>query len=322
MVREYSQPGVQGEHSRHGAPAEDAQPNDSPSITVIIPVFDDADGLRQCLEALERQTMPRARFEAIVVDNGSKTSAASLVAQFSFAKYCFEPKKGSYAARNAGIRQASAPLLAFTDSDCRPQPNWLEEASAFFDREASVDAAGGQVELSVSTRRSVAELHELLLPPIPQKHLVECAGFAATANLIVRAPVFQSVGPFNEDLLSAGDWEWGSRLTAGGHTLHYLPHCSVIHPARTSVRSLIQRRRRVEGGRLHLARVDGASGYRSSAIRPYPPRALLAYMLFAHPRRLGLQRIEGMKVLLLGGLLVAVRILENVRLRFGGTPER
>lgn len=94
-------------------------------VTVIIPVYNNAEMLALCLEAIRAQTFPAERFEVIVVDNASTDNCRSVVDAHGFI-YLLETKPGSYAARNAGIRLAKGEILAFTDSDCRPASGWLE----------------------------------------------------------------------------------------------------------------------------------------------------------------------------------------------------
>jgi glycosyltransferase involved in cell wall biosynthesis len=292
-----------------------------PLISVIVPVFNDIDGLRRCLEALDRQTLPKSNFEVVIVDNGSHQPIAPMVMTFNFARCVIEEKRGSYAARNTGVRIATGALLAFTDADCQPRPDWLEQASKIFDFEKTVSAIGGIIELELSIARTAAELHESVLSPFPQEQLIALGQFAATANLVVRASVFEEVGPFNEDLLSAGDREWGNRLIAAGFQLRYSEECAVLHPARKTIRSMINRRRRIMGGALGLASIRPSSEV-TAYPRIYPSRRRLLFDLIVKPQKFNLERVEGLKVLALAGLLVAVRITEGLRLRLGGQPVR
>lgn len=297
-------------------------PVGTPVISVIVPVFNDSAGLRRCLEALERQSLPRDQFEVIVVDNGSNPPMGPVVAPFRFARCLVEATPGSYAARNAGVRQASGQLLAFTDADCQPIPDWLEQALGIFEREPGLSAIGGRIELIVSGERKLAELYELVLTPFPQQKFVEGEGFAATANMVVRHAAFNQVGPFNEALRSSGDRDWGNRLVTAGYQLRYAPQCVVAHPARRSVRSLVEKRRRIEGGAARLAMARDAVAPRRIMNRLHPPRASLARTLLLCPAEYGLGRIEGLQVLALAVGLVGVRIVEGARVRLGGDPVR
>lgn len=91
-----------------------------PFVSVVIPVFNDAERLEMCLRALEDQTYPADRYEVILVDNGSDASMEGLAAGFAGTRVAYEDRPGSYAARNKGVSLARGEVVAFTDSDCVP----------------------------------------------------------------------------------------------------------------------------------------------------------------------------------------------------------
>ncbi len=102
----------------------------SPCFTsIIIPVYNDVTSLTKCLEAIDLQSYSKELFEVIVVDNRSEEDIKFIVSQFSWAKYAFESKPGSYAARNKGLTVAKGRLPGFTDADCIPAPDWIEQVS-------------------------------------------------------------------------------------------------------------------------------------------------------------------------------------------------
>ena len=291
-------------------------------LSIIVPVFDDAAGLHRCLVAMDRQTLSKNRFEVIVVDNGSRSALNRVVAPFRFARLVMESKPGSYAARNAGVALAKGDIFVFTDADCEPSTDWLEQVVRVFDSQPELGALGGRINLRISGLRTTAELYELVLSPFPQQEFVQQMNFAATANLAVRAHVFRAVGRFNERLLSSGDREWGNRLVAGGYTLRYAAEPSVVHPARTSIRALVNKRLRIAGGTVGLAAVREGFGGEWHSGRLHPPRRELAARLLLAPETLGLSRNEGAKVLALAACLVLIRVLEGFRLQLGGQPLR
>ena len=87
-----------------------------------------ADCLAACLASLEAQTLDRAAFEVIVVDNGSAVLPGLLVEQYPEIRLLQELKPGPGLARNRGIQAANADILAFIDADCRAHPDWLLNA--------------------------------------------------------------------------------------------------------------------------------------------------------------------------------------------------
>ena len=88
-------------------------------------------------------------FELIVVDNNSTDRTREIIERFADAdprvRYLFEAAQGLSHARNAGIRCARAPLIAFTDDDVRAQPQWVASIVRAFDEHPEVDMAGGRV---------------------------------------------------------------------------------------------------------------------------------------------------------------------------------
>ncbi|MFI9644603.1 glycosyltransferase family 2 protein [Micromonospora sp. NPDC051925] len=101
-----------------------------PRISVVIPTYNRADLLRGTLEALTAQRMPAGTVEVIVADDGSSDGTRDVVQDFTRRlrlRYHFQPDRGfrAAAARNAGARLASAPVLVFADSGILPGPDFL-----------------------------------------------------------------------------------------------------------------------------------------------------------------------------------------------------
>lgn len=104
-----------------------------PEVTVVVPSHDRRLRLRWLLNALEDQTLPRKRWEVIVVHDYSPEDTRDIFDRHPLARggtlrhIGIEPGTGSAARqRNLGWRSAAAPLIAFTDDDCRPDAAWLE----------------------------------------------------------------------------------------------------------------------------------------------------------------------------------------------------
>src|ERR1041385_8126335 len=104
-------------------------------VSVIIPVWNDPERLTKCLDALRKQTYPAHSYEIIVVDNGSAVPVDRVVASYGHARVVHEQRVGSYAARNSGLKVARGQVIAFTDADCLPAPDWIEKGVAHLKRE-------------------------------------------------------------------------------------------------------------------------------------------------------------------------------------------
>ena len=102
-----------------------------PTVSVVIPVKDDARQLEECLAALHRQT--RRPDEIIVVDNASDDDSARVArAAGAVVTRCDQP--GIPAAAGHGYDTASGDLVLRLDADCRPDPTWVSVIVAEFDR--------------------------------------------------------------------------------------------------------------------------------------------------------------------------------------------
>ena len=210
----------------------------APEISVVIPHLNDAARLESCLDSLAGQTLPADRFEVLVVDNGSAVPPAGIVGRFPNARLEAEPVPGPGPARNRGVVLARAPVVAFLDSDCLADPDWLAALLAAFAADPGCGILGGAVRIFPESpgRPNVAEAFDMVYG-IRQQWTIARHGFAATANLAVRREVIEAVGPF-AGLTVSEDMDWGMRAHAMGHPTRYAPEAVVRHPARRSMADL------------------------------------------------------------------------------------
>jgi cellulose synthase/poly-beta-1,6-N-acetylglucosamine synthase-like glycosyltransferase len=238
------------------ARGDDAASN--PVVSVIVPVRDDP-RLAACLDALATQDYPREAVEVLVVDNGSSPPVHDLAIRYPDVRFLDEAESGSYAARNRGLAAARGEVLAFTDSDCRPAPDWLSTAVACLTAPGGPDLLGGRVRVTARDPGAPngVELYEML-HAFPQQRYVEQFGFAVTANLVTTRQIVDAVGPFDATLLSGGDKEFGRRVRAAGHRLAYVEGAVVEHPARSTWGAYRRKLERVLDGELAARAAHGA----------------------------------------------------------------
>lgn len=273
----------------------------APEVTVVIPVAGDRRPLVLCLEALAGQTIPRDRYEVVVVDNGCDPPAAEL-ADGEHVIVLEEPEPGSYRARNRGIQRARGSIILFTDSDCLPAPDWIEWMTALFRSGPGVSIIAGDIEVTAHPAPTHAEVLELRFG-FPQESYVEELSFGATANLAVRVEALRQVGPFNPELASGGDAEWCWRAAAVGLFIAFEPRAVVRHPARRTSRELLRKERRVAEGLCRLRQL----GRLPSRLFG---RAVLAAMLppVISGARILAARSAGSATLRLRALLLLIRV--------------
>ena len=225
----------------------------TPFVSVVIPVYNDAERLRACLHRLENQTYPKSSYEVVVVDNNSTEDLKAVVAQFAQARYAFEAQAGSYHARNTGIALAKGDILAFTDSDCCPTLNWVERGVAQMQRHEGCGLVAGRITFSFKDPQNPtpAELYDSL-HFLQQEKYINAFHFGVTANLFTTPAVFEAVGLFNPALKSGGDREWGQRVYAAGYKQVYAEDVEISHPARSDLQELSRKLCRVYEGEFFI----------------------------------------------------------------------
>ena len=115
--------------------------NLKPSISIVIPCYNEELVIAACLDSLKAQDFS-GDFEIIVADNNS-TDGTGDIARRLGARVVFEPQKGVCAAREAGTRAALGEVVVSTDADNVFSPNWLSEIWSGFSRNPGVIAVGG-----------------------------------------------------------------------------------------------------------------------------------------------------------------------------------
>ncbi len=226
-----------------------------PFVSVVIPVFNDLDGLVSCLRALDHQTYPKISYEIVVIDNGSDEdlNLLELVSQYPLVRIASEPKPGSYAARNRGVRMARGEIIAFTDADCIPMADWLEKGVCHLKERPELGLVAGDIDVIVrhSGPLTAVEIYEQAVAFDPER-LLRTKKYGVTANLFTFRSILDRVGLFNENLKSGGDFEWGQRVYAIGFEQVFAADVCVAHPARSSFAGLYRRTVRFAGAKYDL----------------------------------------------------------------------
>lgn len=254
-----------------------------PAVTVIVPTYRDGQRLRRCLDHLMQQDYPGA-YTVMVVDNEVEFALGALAKEYPMVQFLWQPKSGSYNARNLGIQFASSPYLAFTDSDCCPDPSWLRYGVAALAGDEAVGLVGGGIVVQAVDPNSITlgEYFEMAFG-FPQRAYVREHRFAATANMFTKRSVIEAVGEFDGSLKAGGDSEWGKRVSAAGYSLIYEHRAKVTHPARNATQIMAKIKRTVGGAR------DRNPSWRSCLqfVLQYsipPLRRMVAISRFQHPQ--------------------------------------
>jgi glycosyltransferase involved in cell wall biosynthesis len=206
-----------------------------PTISVIVPTRNRADWLGFVFDALARQVYPTELVEVVVVDNSSIDDTEDVVRRWAqvlpfHIRFYRKVNEGPASSRNYGVARSSGEVIAFTDSDCIPDPNWLLNG---------VRALGdgvGLVSGPIHPRRT-ADTHFFFNAQLGT--VLRDTGLYRTANLIVPRRVFDLVGGFDESyalgrggaLLGGEDTDLGWRIKRSGHRAVFRPDAVVVHLA-------------------------------------------------------------------------------------------
>jgi glycosyltransferase involved in cell wall biosynthesis len=182
------------------------------TISVILPAYDAAKHLRQCLSALVDQQVEGSDVEILVVDNNSTDQTAAIAREFPGVRVLCQPEQGSYASRNLGIRESSGEAVVFLDPDCVPRPGWLLAASRGFHAPAS-QILLGQRYYGPSAALKLLEIYEdeKIQWILRSGRADQVYGY--TNNMAVRRSLLEEFGPFPERM-RGGDTMFVQRVVS------------------------------------------------------------------------------------------------------------
>lgn len=149
-----------------------------PRISVVISSLDGARTLGACLDALKSQTLAD-EVQVVVVDDGSSDATARVAREHGAEVVVHDRNLGISMARNSGIAAARAPIVAFTDDDCVPEPDWLERLVVPYGRPEVIGVGG-----SIAVHRQKSMVHRYLAAYNPLRPLE--LGLAGEAGLLER----------------------------------------------------------------------------------------------------------------------------------------
>ena len=197
--------------------------------SVIVPTYNSQDTISHCLDALVNQTMPRAYYEILVVDDGSHEPIPPALEQNSEIRLIRIPHGGPAAARNAGALAANGEIVAFTDSDCAPSPDWLEKIVKPFRSKHVVGVKGvyrtHQKELVARFVQLEYQYKYVRMARLPKIDFID------TYSAAYRRDIFLQNGGFDATFTvpSVEDQEFSFRLAQKGYLLEFRPGAAVYH---------------------------------------------------------------------------------------------
>ena len=218
--------------------------HDSPDLSVVICTYNRPELLRLALETLLRQSPPNLTYEVIVVDNNSTSETRAVVDQLAQSdarlRYVRETRQGNAYARNTGVAEARAQIVAFLDDDVTVRENWLEIIQRTF-KETKADFIGGKVlprweepPPSWLDTANWAPIAALDYGDSPFTITADNPLCLLTANIAFKKQVFAKHGEFSAAVQRAGDsigsledHEFLTRLVRAGVAGLYVPEMIV-----------------------------------------------------------------------------------------------
>lgn len=258
-------------------------------FSVIVPTCHRNDDLERCLERLQIANPDESRpdsgtdfitakegfqYEVIVTDDGTQSTAETLIAQkFQWVKWVRGPHRGPAANRNHGASQARGDWLVFIDDDCIPGTRWLEAyASATATFLECVVFEGRTVPIGLKTRADQE-------CPINLEggHLWSC-------NFLIKRQLFFELGGFDErfPLASLEDIDFQKRLNEAGQAVKFVCGAQAEHPwrPRRGVRFCIALARSIE---YFIAKYPAA---KNIFVETWGMKRIVKIFLFEFPRNL------------------------------------
>jgi glycosyltransferase involved in cell wall biosynthesis len=247
-------------------------------LSVVICSLNGAPGVARCLDALATQETG-ARLEIIVVDDGSTDGTSEVARAHRAIVVRHDVNRGVAAARNSGARAASAPVVAFLDDDCEPEPRWAQRLLGGY--AAGVGGVGGvllprvpagflsgyldrhnpllplELDLAGSDRLAYRFLLYLRRQWVPQQRHGERDVYSLVgANMSFRRQTLLDAGLFDERFrFGAEELDLCMRLREGcGTRLVFVPDARVVHHFAPSLSDTLRRSRAYGRGSARLYR--------------------------------------------------------------------
>jgi len=273
-------------------------------LDILIPSYNRASLLRECLESLFRARPPAVMpWRVTVIDNNSTDNTASVVASFAKqygeqARYLFEPQQGKSAALNFGIQQSTRELVGMIDDDEQVGEGWLRTIERWF-QEPSLDYIGGPYLALWRAERPA------WLPPsfagvlgaddpenIPREPCTfgDPRVFLRGGNAVLRRSVLDRIGPydtalgrFGNGMGSCEDHDMFNRLLAAGSKGIYVPDLIIHHIVPRERVTRRYYRRWAFGQATSLARMEKRGGRQKVTYLGRVPRYILGEAVKALP---------------------------------------
>lgn len=199
-------------------PDQNWQGVNSPPVSVVIPVYNEERSIGRCLESIEHQDYPRECIEVIVVDDGSTDRSADIAREHSV-KVLRQENSGPGAARNRGVDEASAEIIAFFDADNIAVTCWLKEAIPLLDDEKT--ACVGCSYYLLNKKNDFVKI-SAMQGPFRRRYGTERTDYVDTYGCLYKKSILKEVGGFDPRMRHTEDRDLCCRVINKGYSFHFI----------------------------------------------------------------------------------------------------
>ena len=295
-----------------------------PTVSIIVPCFNEEKRIRHLLDAIISQTYPRERLDVTIADGGSKDATPWVIADFQrehpdLRLQVVENRVGSIpAALNVAIRASGGEIILRLDAHSAPYAGYVEKSVAALVQGKGLNVGGvweihPGAETWIARAIAVAAGHPLGVGDALYRHAREAAVVDTVPFGCYRRALVEQIGGYDETLLANEDYEFNARIRKMGGIIWLDPAIRSIYFARSDFKALARQYFRYGFWKLKmLRRYPGTLRWRQ-ALPPVFAASLILLLLLAVPW-------HAFAWLLLVELGLYIFILEavSIRLAFGG----
>jgi GT2 family glycosyltransferase len=222
---------------RESAPGDCGGLERLPRVSVVVCTYDGGRTLDQCLRSLQALDYPD--YEVIVVDDGSTDDTRAILQRFPDVRAIHQPNCGLSVARNVGWNAANGAIVAYTDSDCFADPDWLTHLVYQLERSSAAAVGGPNLtpedgRLAACVAASPGQPTHILESDQVAEHIPGC-------NMAFRREALLAINGFDPVYRKAGDdvdvcW----RLQQAGLWISFAPGAFVWHHRRHTARAYLR----------------------------------------------------------------------------------
>jgi glycosyltransferase involved in cell wall biosynthesis len=246
------------------------------SASIIIPTFNGASRIGNCLGSLVQQTIGRD-VEILVVDDGSTDNTANVVRSYSSVRLIAQTNAGPASARNRGALEAKGKILLFTDDDCVPMPDWLD---AMLEPFKDLDVVGAKGIYRTHQKSLAARFVQIeyedkyrMMAGLPSIDFIDTYSAGFRRDRFLEMAGYDTSFP----VACAEDVELSYRMSARGWKMKFVPAAIVYHTHPDTFLRYLKKKYKFAFWRVLAVRKNPSKGVRDS----HTPQIMKLQLLLA-----------------------------------------